>query len=187
MLARVVKKEIRSNIFIVLARCGVVAASSCQKVFSLGVVAVVVINTCTSGCVCNQLTIVVDSQEEKRRMKKDIERRRMEAAERVKNMSSADEDEMFSPLSPKASTQKVKVPAAPCRRLGCETFISDEPSGKELTVARDGIKTPSPVKTEVNSWLSAAPLCLEVPLKFTNDFQTANGSNYQQKYKFILY
>lgn len=81
-------------------------------------------NIYTSGCVCNQLTIVVDSQEEKRRMKKDIERRRMEAAERVKNMSSADEDEMFSPLSPKASTQKVKVSiAAPCRRLGCVTDI----------------------------------------------------------------
>lgn len=84
-----------------------------ESLFSLCVTAVVVINIHTSGCVCNQLTIVVDSQEEKRRMKKDIERRRMEAAERVKNMSSADEDEMFSPLSPKASTQKVKVPHCP--------------------------------------------------------------------------
>lgn len=47
-------------------------------------------------------------QEEKRRMKKDMERRRMEAAERVKIMSSADGDENFSPLSPRASTHKVR-------------------------------------------------------------------------------
>lgn len=43
-------------------------------------------------------------------MKEEIERRRMEAAERMKNLStsSVDEDEMFSPFSPKVSTQKVK-------------------------------------------------------------------------------
>lgn len=41
-------------------------------------------------------------------MKKDMERRRMEAAERVKIMSSADVDENFSPLSPRASTHKVR-------------------------------------------------------------------------------
>nr|XP_046249762.1 non-muscle caldesmon isoform X3 [Scatophagus argus] len=49
-------------------------------------------------------------EEEKRmRMKEDIERRRMEAAERMKNlsMSSVDGDEMFSPFSPKVSTHKI--------------------------------------------------------------------------------
>lgn len=46
-------------------------------------------------------------EEEKRRMKKDMVRRRMEAAERVKIMSSADGDENFSPLSPRASTHKI--------------------------------------------------------------------------------
>lgn len=49
------------------------------------------------------------SQEEKRQMKEDIERRRMEAAERMKslNMSSPDGDESFNPLSPKSPTFKV--------------------------------------------------------------------------------
>lgn len=47
-------------------------------------------------------------QEEKRRMKRDMERRRMEAAERVKIMSSTDGDETFSPLSPRVSTHKVR-------------------------------------------------------------------------------
>ncbi|XP_035770064.1 caldesmon [Neolamprologus brichardi] len=53
--------------------------------------------------------IISDSQEERRRMKEEIERRRMEAAERMKNLStsSVDEDEMFSPFSPKVSTQKI--------------------------------------------------------------------------------
>lgn len=48
-------------------------------------------------------------EEERRRMKEEIERRRMEAAERMKNLStsSVDEDEMFSPFSPKVSTQKI--------------------------------------------------------------------------------
>lgn len=42
-------------------------------------------------------------------MKRDIERRRMEAAERMKSlsMSSVDGDEMFSPISPKTPTHKV--------------------------------------------------------------------------------
>lgn len=57
-------------------------------------------------------------QEEKRRMKKDIERRRMEAAERVKIMSSADGDENFSPLSPRASTHKVRS-TAPHHTASC--------------------------------------------------------------------
>lgn len=50
------------------------------------------------------------SQEEKRQMKEDIERRRMEAAERRMkslNMSSPDGDESFNPLSPKSPTFKV--------------------------------------------------------------------------------
>uniref|UniRef100_A0A3B4UYR1 Lymphocyte specific protein 1 a n=1 Tax=Seriola dumerili TaxID=41447 RepID=A0A3B4UYR1_SERDU len=48
-------------------------------------------------------------QEERRRMKEDIERRRMEAAERMKSLStsSVDGDEMFSPISPKAPTHKI--------------------------------------------------------------------------------
>uniref|UniRef100_A0A7N9AVJ0 Lymphocyte specific protein 1 a n=1 Tax=Mastacembelus armatus TaxID=205130 RepID=A0A7N9AVJ0_9TELE len=48
-------------------------------------------------------------QEERRRMKEDIERRRMEAAERMKSLStsSVDGDEMFSPFSPKAPTHKI--------------------------------------------------------------------------------
>lgn len=49
------------------------------------------------------------SQDEKRQMKEDIERRRMEAAERRMkslNMSSLDGDESF-PLSPKSPTFKV--------------------------------------------------------------------------------
>lgn len=43
------------------------------------------------------------------KMKRDIERRRMEAAERMKSlsMSSVDGDEMFSPISPKTPTHKV--------------------------------------------------------------------------------
>lgn len=40
-------------------------------------------------------------------MKKDIEQRRMRAAERVKTMSSAEGEENFSPLSPRASAHKV--------------------------------------------------------------------------------
>lgn len=43
-------------------------------------------------------------------MKEDIEKRRMEAAERRMkslNMSSLDEDESFNPLSPKSPTFKV--------------------------------------------------------------------------------
>ncbi|XP_030587407.1 non-muscle caldesmon isoform X2 [Archocentrus centrarchus] len=48
-------------------------------------------------------------EEERRRMKEEIERRRMEAAERMKSLStsSVDEDELFSPFSPKVSTQKI--------------------------------------------------------------------------------
>lgn len=63
--------------------------------------------------VCVRLTIrncVNGSQEEKRQMKEDIERRRMEAAEkRMKsmNISSPDGDESFNPLSPKSPTFKV--------------------------------------------------------------------------------
>lgn len=43
-------------------------------------------------------------------MKEDIERRRMEAAERMKSLStsSVDGDETFSPFSPKTPTHKVK-------------------------------------------------------------------------------
>lgn len=42
-------------------------------------------------------------------MKEDIERRRMEAAERMKSLStsSTEGDELFSPFSPKVSTHKV--------------------------------------------------------------------------------
>lgn len=40
-------------------------------------------------------------------MKKDMERRRMEAAERMRSMSEPDGDENFSPLSPRASTHKI--------------------------------------------------------------------------------
>uniref|UniRef100_A0A3Q3EG77 Non-muscle caldesmon-like n=1 Tax=Labrus bergylta TaxID=56723 RepID=A0A3Q3EG77_9LABR len=56
------------------------------------------------NCVCDLM-----SQEERRRMKEDIERRRMEAAERMKSLStsSVDGDEMFSPFSPKAPTHKI--------------------------------------------------------------------------------
>ena len=47
-------------------------------------------------------------QEEKRRMKEEIERRRMEAAERMKSLSTSCEgDEKFSPFSPKTPTHKV--------------------------------------------------------------------------------
>ncbi|XP_058501768.1 non-muscle caldesmon isoform X2 [Solea solea] len=48
-------------------------------------------------------------EEERRRMKEDIERRRMEAAERMKSLStsSVDDDEMFSPFSPKTPTHKI--------------------------------------------------------------------------------
>lgn len=44
-------------------------------------------------------------------MKEEIEKRRMEAAERMKSLStsSTDGEEIFSPFSPKASTQKVPV------------------------------------------------------------------------------
>lgn len=51
------------------------------------------------------------SQEERRRMKEDIERRRMEAAERMKSLSTSnvDGDEMFSPVNPKAPTHKVNI------------------------------------------------------------------------------
>lgn len=44
-------------------------------------------------------------------MKKDIERRRMEAAERMKSLtlSSMDRDEIFSPFSPKTPTHKVNM------------------------------------------------------------------------------
>lgn len=41
-------------------------------------------------------------------MKKDIETRRMKAAERMKSMSSAEGDENFCPLSPRASAHKVR-------------------------------------------------------------------------------
>lgn len=42
-------------------------------------------------------------------MKEDIERRRMDAAERMKSLStsSVDGDEIFSPFSPKTPTHKV--------------------------------------------------------------------------------
>ncbi|KAM7415314.1 hypothetical protein PAMA_019914 [Pampus argenteus] len=48
-------------------------------------------------------------EEERRQMKEDIERRRMDAAERMKSLSTSgvDEDEMFSPFSPKAPTHKI--------------------------------------------------------------------------------
>ncbi|XP_042266918.1 non-muscle caldesmon isoform X2 [Thunnus maccoyii] len=48
-------------------------------------------------------------EEERRQMKEDIERRRMDAAERMKSLStsSVNGDEMFSPVSPKAPTQKI--------------------------------------------------------------------------------
>ncbi|XP_061578183.1 non-muscle caldesmon isoform X2 [Cololabis saira] len=48
-------------------------------------------------------------EEERRQMKEDIERRRMEAAERIRNLStsSVEGDELFSPLSPKISTNKI--------------------------------------------------------------------------------
>lgn len=57
------------------------------------------------------LTSVCDSQEERRRMKEDMERRRMEAAERMKSLStsSVDGDEAFSPFSPKTPTNKVNI------------------------------------------------------------------------------
>ncbi|MEQ2158816.1 hypothetical protein GOODEAATRI_016172, partial [Goodea atripinnis] len=47
-------------------------------------------------------------EEERRKMREEIERRRMEAAERMKSLStsSADEEEVFSPFSPKISTHK---------------------------------------------------------------------------------
>ncbi|XP_005748811.1 non-muscle caldesmon [Pundamilia nyererei] len=56
-----------------------------------------------------ELQRLAKEEEERRRMKEEIERRRMEAAERMKNLStsSVDEDEMFSPFSPKVSTQKI--------------------------------------------------------------------------------
>ncbi|KAM9377624.1 uncharacterized protein lsp1a [Pholidichthys leucotaenia] len=52
---------------------------------------------------------LVREEEEKRRMKEDIERRRMEAVERMKSLStsSIDEDENFSPFSPKVSMHKI--------------------------------------------------------------------------------
>lgn len=44
-------------------------------------------------------------------MKEDIERRRMEAAERMKTLSSSsDGDESFGPFSPKTPTHKVQTP-----------------------------------------------------------------------------
>ncbi|XP_024137946.1 non-muscle caldesmon isoform X1 [Oryzias melastigma] len=48
-------------------------------------------------------------EEERRRMKEEIEKRRMEAAERMKSLStsSTDGEEIFSPFTPKASTQKI--------------------------------------------------------------------------------
>ncbi len=51
-------------------------------------------------------------------MKEDIERRRMEAAERMKSLStsSVDGDEMFSPFSPKTPTHKVNITC--CLLLG---------------------------------------------------------------------
>lgn len=44
-------------------------------------------------------------------MKEDMERRRMEAAERMKSLStsSVDGDEAFSPFSPKTPTNKVNI------------------------------------------------------------------------------
>lgn len=42
-------------------------------------------------------------------MKEDIERRRMEAAERKKHMFNMEGVEKFSPLSPKTSTHKVII------------------------------------------------------------------------------
>ena len=48
-------------------------------------------------------------------MKEDIERRRMEAAERMKSLStsSVDGDELFSPLNPKGSIYKVANVSVP--------------------------------------------------------------------------
>ncbi|XP_056137463.1 non-muscle caldesmon isoform X2 [Lampris incognitus] len=48
-------------------------------------------------------------EEKRRQMKEDIEKRRMEAAERMKTLStsSVDGDETFSPLSPKGPAQKI--------------------------------------------------------------------------------
>lgn len=47
-------------------------------------------------------------------MKEEIEKRRVEAAERMKTLSSSsiDGEEVFSPISPKVSTQKVPASAA---------------------------------------------------------------------------
>lgn len=53
--------------------------------------------------------LIIDLQEERKQMKKDIERRRMEAAERKKHMSNMEGVEKFSPLSPKTSTHKVII------------------------------------------------------------------------------
>lgn len=48
-------------------------------------------------------------QEERRKMKEDMDKRRMEAAERMKTLStsSTDGEEVFSPITPKVSTPKV--------------------------------------------------------------------------------
>ncbi|XP_069018312.1 non-muscle caldesmon isoform X2 [Embiotoca jacksoni] len=56
-----------------------------------------------------ELQRLAKEEEERRQMKDDIERRRMEAAERMKSRStsSGNEDEMFSPFSPKVPTHKI--------------------------------------------------------------------------------
>ncbi|XP_062276686.1 non-muscle caldesmon [Scomber scombrus] len=56
-----------------------------------------------------ELQRLAKEEEERRQMKEDIERRRMDAAERMKSLSTSgvNEDEMFSPVSPKAPTQKI--------------------------------------------------------------------------------
>ncbi|XP_036001744.1 non-muscle caldesmon isoform X2 [Fundulus heteroclitus] len=48
-------------------------------------------------------------EEERRKMREDMERRRMEAAARMKSLStsSAEGEEVFSPFTPKVSTQKI--------------------------------------------------------------------------------
>uniref|UniRef100_H2L4N7 Lymphocyte specific protein 1 a n=1 Tax=Oryzias latipes TaxID=8090 RepID=H2L4N7_ORYLA len=48
-------------------------------------------------------------EDERKRMKEEIEKRRMEAAERMKTLStsSIDGEEIFSPISPKVSTQRI--------------------------------------------------------------------------------
>lgn len=67
---------------------------------------------------CGSDQLIIDLQEERKQMKKDIERRRMEAAERKKHMSNM-EGEEFNSLSPKTSTHKVTVSYCPLQAHVC--------------------------------------------------------------------